>query len=121
MLFRSDKQISTGDGIQNKKLFSIDESDQILDSSKYLSSDESAQFARSPSPMIAESESQMDYENSAESVDLTQNSLELVDPVLTSNEIITSTSELFIPFVILTAILGGLTVYFLYKFFRKSK
>ncbi len=117
---QQDKQISTGDGIQNQKLLSIDESDQILDSSKYLPSDESAQFTSS-SPMIAESESQMDYENSAESVDLEENSLELVNPALTSNEIIASTSELFIPFVSLTAILGGLTVYFLYKFFRKSK
>lgn len=112
---QQDKQISIDDTIQNKKLLSIKESDQILESSKYLSGDESA---RSFSPMIAESESQMDFENSA---DLVQNSLESVDPINTSNEIIASTSELFIPFVILTAILGGLTVYFLYKFFRKSK
>ena len=118
---QQDKQISIDDTIQNQKLLSIENSDQILESSKYLSGDESAQFVRSSSPMVAESESQIDYENFAESADLAQNSLELVDSVRTSNEIISSTSELFIPFVILTAILSGLTVYFLYKFFRKSK
>ena len=118
---QQDKQISIDDTIHNKKLLSIEESNQILDSSEYLSGEESAQFARSSSPMVAESESQMDFENSVEPIDLAQNSLDSVDSISTSNQIIASTSELFIPFVILTVILGGLTVYFLYKFFRKSK
>lgn len=115
---QQDKQISIDDAIQNKKLLPIEKSDQILDSSEYLSGEESVQSTRSSSPMVAESESQMDFENSA---DLAQHSLDSVDSINTSNQIISSTSELFIPFVILTVILGGLTVYFLYKFFRKSK
>jgi len=72
----------------------------------------------SSSPMTTESESQIDF---VEPQDLKQKTLEIVDTTLTSNEVINSTYELFIPFVIITVILGGLTVYFLYKFLKKSK
>ena len=113
-----DKQIPIDDAIQNKKLLSIEESNPVLDSSEYLSGEESIQSTRSSSSIVAESESQMDFENSA---DLVQRPLDSLESINTSNQIIASTSELFIPFVLLTVILGGLTVYFLYKFFRKSK
>jgi len=47
-----------------------------------------------------------------------EESLGVAETVLSSNELVTT--ELFIPFVIITSILGGLTVYYLYKFFKKS-
>ena len=68
--------------------------------------------------MIAESESQMDLYDFEHSEGFEEESLEIVGTALSSNELITT--ELFIPFVIITSILGGLTVYYLYKFFKKS-
>ena len=109
---QQDKQVidsMSGEGVQ-----SFDDSSQHLESSKSLMADESAESITASVPMITESESQMD-------LDASQNfEEESIDVVLSSSELITTTSDLFIPFVIITSILGGLTVFYLYKFFKKS-
>lgn len=63
-------------------------------------------------------ESELDF---VDPQNLKQETLKIADTTLSSNEIINSTSELFIPLVMITVILGGFTIYFLYKFFKKSK
>ena len=85
------------------------------DSSKYLS-DESASSIPASAPMV-ESEAPMNY---ASSKDLNQETLEIVDTSLTSSDVMNFTSDMFIPLAIITIILGGLTVYYLYRFFKKT-
>ena len=108
---QQDKQVIdslSGEGVQP-----FDDSSQRLESSKSLMADESAESITASVPMIAESESQMD-------LDASQNfEEESIDVVLSSSELVTTTSDLFLPFLIITSILGGLTVFYLYKFFKK--
>ncbi len=51
----------------------------------------------------------------AESQELAQRNLEIVNTAIDSDVIHSSYSDLFIPFVIITVFLGGLTVYYLLK------
>ncbi|QMU55524.1 MAG: winged helix-turn-helix transcriptional regulator [Nitrosopumilus sp.] len=83
------------------------DSGKISASSGYLS-DESASMIESESPM-----------NPLDSKDLKHDALEVVDTIFALNDIVNSTSELFVPLAIVTVILGGLTVYYLYKSFKK--
>jgi len=115
---QQDRQIPINDVMPSRELSSIEEYDQSFESSKYLSGEESVVTS---APMVAESESQMDFDDFTEPQDLRQEPLEITDTVLASNEVINSVSELFTPFIIITIILGGLTLYFLYKFFKKPK
>ena len=108
-----DKKI-TVDNVSARELMISGESGTADDSSKYLS-DESASSISASAPMI-ESESPI---NDAGSKDLKQETLEIVDTTLTSNDLVNSPSELFIPLSIITIILGGLTVYYLYRLFKK--
>ena len=110
-----EKQITIIDNVSNRGVSSIEESSQKLESSQFFAADESTASPTASAPMAAESESQMDLD-SFESFE--EESLGVAETVLSSNELVTT--ELFIPFVIITSILGGLTVYYLYKFFKKS-
>ena len=108
-----DKQIT----IDNKFAGELEipgDSEKVSASSGYLS-DESASSVPASAPMI-KSESSMDHLGSE---DLKQDTLEIADATLVSNDIINSTSELFVPLTIITVILGGLSVYYLYKFLKK--
>ncbi len=67
--------------------------------------------------LIVESESQMDSEDS---VTLEEEALEVASTTLSSDELVTAPSELFFPLAVITVILGGLTVYYLCKFLKKS-
>jgi len=69
--------------------------------------DESVRSLPASAPMLAESESQ----------DAAQYSLDVAETVVNSE--ISVNSDLFLPFLILTIILGGLTAYYLWKF-KKS-
>ena len=115
---QQNRQIPIDDGIPDVELSLIEESGQNFGSSKYLSDEDFAESIVASSPMTAESESPMNF---AESQDFKQESLEIADTAFTSNDIISSTSEFFLPFLIITVILGGLTAYYIYKFFKKSK
>ena len=72
-----------------------------------LPSDESMESISVSSPMITESESQ----------DIAERSMDVIDTVVNSE--VTVNSDFFLPFVVITIILGGLTVYYLWKS-RKS-
>ena len=73
--------------------------------------------SESDSTLIVESASQMDSEDS---VTLEEEALEVANTALSSDELVTAPSELFFPLAVITVILGGLTIYYLCKFLKKS-
>ncbi|MBT8251593.1 MAG: winged helix-turn-helix domain-containing protein [Nitrosopumilus sp.] len=83
--------------------------------SESIGMDESAESIAA-APMVAESESRMQLE-SVESQDYVQENLDVVETVIDS-DVSNLGTELFIPFVILTAILGGITIYYLIKYLK---
>jgi len=94
---------------QNKTVF-VDNSagnfSPIEESAKSIQSapiDESVRSLPASAPMIAESESQ----------DIAQQSMDVAETVMNSE--ISVNSELFLPLVIITIILGGITVFYLWK------
>ncbi len=113
------KQIPVDDVMMSRGLSSSVESSQP-ESAKFLAKDESAEWGAASPTMSAESESQMDLDAVVVSENIEDSFLEPV-VVATSDELLTSTTDLFIPFVIITLILGGLTAFYLYKYFKKSK
>jgi hypothetical protein len=90
---------TTDDGIS-----SITESAKNIQS---LPRGESIESISVPSTMIAESESQ----------DIAERSMDIVNTAINSE--LTVNSDFFLSFIVITIILGGLTVYYLWKF-RKS-
>jgi hypothetical protein len=90
-------------------------SDQTSESSKHLS-DESV-VSLSGSESLPQSSSVMDDVSSR---DLDSDTLKMADVAIVSNDVLFSPSELFVPFAMISVALGGLTAYYLYKFFKKS-
>ncbi|MBT8242595.1 MAG: winged helix-turn-helix transcriptional regulator [Nitrosopumilus sp.] len=109
---QQDRIVSVPDSVSSRTISSIEESAKSIESSEFLASDESISAS---APISAES--QMELE-SVESESLTE-SIEVTDLAISSSELIAT--ELFIPLVVITLVLGGLTVYYMYKFFKKSK
>jgi hypothetical protein len=108
-----DKQITSDNDLTRESM--IAEKSGIADDlSKHLSDESPSSISASTS--IAESEDPMNYLGSK---DLKQDTLEIVDTSFTSSDVMNSTSDMFIPLIIITIVLGGLTVYYLYKFFKK--
>ena len=97
------KTIYVADYADNE-LPSVTESAKSLPS---VSSDESIRSLPASAPVIAESESQ----------DMSQRGLDVAESIVHSEAYVNS--EFFLPFVIITAVLGGLTVFYLWKS-RKS-
>ncbi len=83
--------------------------------SESIGMDETAESIAT-APMVAESESHMQLE-SVESQNNVQENLDVVETVIDS-DVSNLGTELFIPFVILTAILGGITIYYLIKYLK---
>ena len=98
------KTIRVDNFTNNSDIPSIGESAKTMPS---FQSDESMEFTSTSSPITAES----DLENIAE------RSMDVVNNVAHSE--IIGNSDFFLPFVVITIILGGLTAYYLWKF-RKS-
>ena len=90
---------TTDDGIS-----SIEESAKNMRS---MPSGESMESIPAPSQMIAESESK----------DIAERGMDVVNTAVNSE--LAVDSDLFLPFIVITIILGGLTAYYLWKF-RKS-
>lgn len=111
---QQDKIISVPDVASSRTMSPIEDSAKSIESSEFLAADESVSAS---APVSAES--QMDFEGIAESESMKEESIEVSELAISSSELITT--ELFIPFVIITAILSGLTIYYLYKFFKKSQ
>ena len=98
------KTIRVDDFTMDGNISSIEESAKNIQS---LPSDESMESISASSTMIAESESQ----------NIAERSMDVVNTVINSE--ITVNSDFFLPLVVITIILSGLTVYYLWKF-RKS-
>ena len=98
------KTICVDDFAMYDEISSIEESAKNMRS---MLNDESMKSIFAPSQMIAEYESQ----------DITERSMDVVNTAVNSE--LTVNSDFFLPFVVITTILGGLTVYYLLKF-RKS-
>ena len=98
------KTIRVDDFTMDGGVSSIGESAKSIQS---LPTDESMESISASSPMIAESESQ----------DIAERSMDVVNTAVNSE--MSVNSNFFLPFVVITIILGGLTVYYLWKS-RKS-
>ena len=98
------KTIRVDDFTTDAGISSIEESTK---NARSLPSDEFTESISVSSPMIAESESQ----------DIAERSMDVIDTAV--NFEVTVNSDFFLPFVVITIILGGLTVYYLWKS-RKS-
>ena len=94
--------------------------DSSAKSSESIEMDESVESVMASAPISAESEPQMQFEKSIEPSDFAQENLDITDTVLDSN-IGNLGTDLFIPFVMFTIILGGLTVYYLIRYLKNSK
>ncbi len=109
-----DKQVTVENRSAREFMPPVD-SDEIPDSLKYFS-DESTSFV-SGSASLEESGYSMERVSSK---DLKSNTLDIVDNAIASNDVMSSSSELYVSFVLVSVILGGLTAYYLYKFFKNS-
>ena len=98
------KTVPADDFTKNSGVSSIEESAKTMPS---FQSDESMEFTSASSPVTAESD--LD--------DIAERSIDIVNDVANSEMI--GNSDFFLPFVVVTIILGGLTVYYFWKF-RKS-
>ena len=88
-------------------------------SSESVGLDESAESIAASAPIMGEFEPQMKFEKSVQPEDYAQENLDLVENVIDSDVGIFGI-DLFIPFVILTTILGGITIYYFIKYLKNS-
>ena len=115
---KQDKQISVDDAVITNQLSSREES-MGSEMAESISADESMGNIEASAPMVAETESQTEFEKNLELAESTQQDLNVVDSGINIDGGIIIPSDLFIPFIIIGVILGGLSVYYLWKFFKK--
>ena len=108
-----DKQIPS-------KITNMMTSDYSAKNSESIEMDESVDSVMASAPISEESGSQMQFEKRIEPQDFEQENLDIAETTINSN-IGDLGTDLFIPFVIATIILGGLTVYYLIKHLKTSK
>jgi len=106
-MFQQDRQIPVDDTMTSQESFSIEESAKEFKMAESTAADESAGDIVASAP--------------AQSQDLAQRNLEIVNAAIDSDVVQSPYSDLLIPFVIITVILGGLTVYYLWKSLKKSR
>ncbi len=116
---KQDKQISVDDAVITNQLSSREESTTRSEMAESISADESMRNIGESAPMAAETESQTEFEKNLELAESTQQDLNVVDSGINADGGIIITSDLFIPFIVIGLILGGLSVYYLWKFFKK--
>ncbi|NND86750.1 MAG: winged helix-turn-helix transcriptional regulator [Nitrosopumilus sp.] len=115
-LVNQDKQI-VADDLPRREISSADESAEFA-ISESLDAGTEESIAAAPK-MAAESESQMEF-RAVESQDGNQN-LEIIQDVVGSDGGAMYGSDLFLPFVVITIILAGITLFYTVNFFKKSK
>jgi len=106
-MFQQDRQIPVDDTMTSQESFSIEESAKEFEMAESTAADESAGGIVASAP--------------AQSQDLAQRNLEIVNTAIDSDVAQFPYSDLLIPFVIITVILGGLTVYYLWKSLKKTR
>jgi len=108
--------------LQQDKVISIDDTSNrqfFMEESPITKSnaiDESAESVTASTPMMKELESGMHLDQGIEVQEFAQRNLELTETVAGTQTVF---SDFFIPLIIITAILGGLTVFYLWKYFKK--
>ena len=117
---KQEKQIPVYDEIAEKQFSSPTKSNkdfEMSDSASTGTASSDEVIASSPA-MSSESSSRAD--EIAESEEYLSRSLDTVEPVSGVDSVVSTSPDLFIPFTIVTIILVGLTVYYLWKFLKKS-
>ena len=119
---RQEKQLPVYNEITEKQLPSTKKSNEDFEMSDSTSSDmaSSDELIRSSPVMSSESESSFRVNEITESEEYIQQSSDTVEIVNGVDTVVSASPDLFIPFAIATVILGGLTLYYLWKFLRKS-
>ena len=106
-MLQQDRQIPVDNTVPSQKSFSSEESSAEFEMTESITADESVEGITASAP--------------AQSQEITQRNLEIVNTAIDSDAVYSSYSDLLIPFVIVTIILGGLTVYYLWKSLKKSR
>jgi anion-transporting ArsA/GET3 family ATPase len=120
-LLNQEREIPVNDSVTNRQLSSIEESGGEYEMTESISGEESTDSIATSAPaMSAEPESKIEFEEIAESQEVTQRNLEIAETVIDADSGI-FTLDLFIPSVVITVILGGITVYYLWKSLKKSR
>ena len=88
---------------------------------RFESAESAKEFERTESITADEPTSGIAASAPAESQEFTQQNLEIVETAIDADGGIFVGSDLFIPFVIITVIFGGLTIYYLWKLLKKSR
>jgi len=106
-MFQQDRQIPVDDTMTSQESFSNVESAKEFEMVESIAADESVGDITASAP--------------AQSQELAQRNLEIVNTAIDSDIAQSPYSDLLIPFVIITVILGGLTVYYLWKSLKKAR
>lgn len=119
---KQEKQIPVYDEIAEKQFSSSTKSNENFEMSDSVSHEmASSDGMIVSSPMMSsESESSSRTNQITESEEHVSRSLDTVEPIREVDSVMSANPDLFILFTILTVILGGLTVYYLWKFLKKS-
>ena len=111
------KPSSINDTSIEKQLSSIEESDVALTRSLPSAEDESQNFASSVPSTVSEPTPESDLDIEFENSEQVQME---ISEIATKNIDSSTTSEIFIPLLIVTLIFGSITIYYLWKFLKKS-
>jgi len=119
---KQDKQISVDADVKSRQFSSSEEFARGSEVTESISVDESMRNIESSTPMSAEIESQTGFDKIIESEEFIQRDLDIIDTTINAVNVdggIIISSDLSFPFLVIALILGGLTTYYLWKFFRK--
>ena len=111
------KSSSTNDASIEKQLSSTEESDVALTRSLPGAEDESQNFASSVPSTVSESLPESDFDIESQNTDQPQMD---ISEIAIKNIDSSATSEIFIPLLLITLIFGSITIYYLWKFLKKS-
>lgn len=106
-MLQQDKQISVDDNVTSEQFSLSEESAKAFERAESITSDESEGSYMTSSPVI-------------ESQDFVDSNLDIITTVSDATSETLVMSDLFIPFIIITGILAGLTVCYLWKSLKKS-
>ena len=109
--------------LQQDKVISVDDSSErpiSMEESPMIKStpiDESSEPVAASVPILTEPESEMNLDQGMEVQEFAQRNLEITETVVETQ---TVSLDLFVSLVIITAILGGLTIFYLWKNFKNN-
>jgi len=107
-LLQKDKQIPMDNAVSSRESFSIEESAKEFERTESIAADESKDSFMASAPAV-------------ESQDSADSNLDIITTAADAEAGTLGSSDLFVPFIIITVVLGGLTVYYLWKLLKKSR